>query len=489
MDHRVPDQAPGQDRRSMVLESAAARQIQNRGWQARVRGSGARARDRKSPRILRALGELGPKRPCDSHCRTRAAQVPAFRGDAKYLAATIGCAGADAGCGNPVTVYLRHARRDWRWSASTADDHAARHADHVRDRSSAFLPQPAGAVLRCDGHRVRRERLADAGADRRRTSPMKGARRIGTLAILTAVTVVGASILQHALSPEIAAAQQTPLFRLSALFLVLAGVGIGGAPALGTAQFAGSVGCRAGVRNRRRAALSLMENAMPLPRLCVRGSHGRRGLDRDLRDGDPEPPVEEHHSGDRLRRDGSLRTPVRGADSRLSGAMPWNRLAGYTLGAAIIAGWTPFISTRLHRMQEDLSRRAGFRQLPSGETGGPRRNGRSVARPSSPSAPRRRGEAGASAAFGGIERFRATASAAAIRAGSAGDRLAALAAHGGDLRFGVAENGSLYYAMEYLQGLNAEALVEQLRGAARGQSDCVPQAGDASRSKRRTTPD
>ena len=37
-------------------------------------------------------------------------------------------------------------------------------------------------------------------------------------------------------------------------------------------------------------------------------------------------------------------------------AMAWNRLASYTLGAAIVAGWTPFISTRLHRMQEDLSR-------------------------------------------------------------------------------------------------------------------------------------
>src|SRR5512132_3439630 len=86
-------------------------------------------------------------------------------------------------------------------------------------------PQPRGTVLRCNGRRSAdrgmqtRARIAGGIAD-------EASRRIGTLAILTAVTVVGASILHHALSPDIAAAQQTPLFRLSALFLVLAGAGL-----------------------------------------------------------------------------------------------------------------------------------------------------------------------------------------------------------------------------------------------------------------------
>src|SRR5580765_7201943 len=54
----------------------------------------------------------------------------------------------------------------------------------------------------------------------------EGARRIGTMAILTALTVVGVAILQHVLQPELAAAHHSPVFRLSALFLVLASTGL-----------------------------------------------------------------------------------------------------------------------------------------------------------------------------------------------------------------------------------------------------------------------
>src|SRR5437870_5021171 len=53
----------------------------------------------------------------------------------------------------------------------------------------------------------------------------EGARRIGTLAILTAVTVLGVVLLQSLLQPELAA-HRTPLFRLSALFLVLSSAGL-----------------------------------------------------------------------------------------------------------------------------------------------------------------------------------------------------------------------------------------------------------------------
>src|SRR6202008_2946459 len=53
----------------------------------------------------------------------------------------------------------------------------------------------------------------------------EGARRVGALAILTAVTVLGVALLQGLLQPELAA-HRTPLFRLSALFLVLSSAGL-----------------------------------------------------------------------------------------------------------------------------------------------------------------------------------------------------------------------------------------------------------------------
>src|SRR5262245_29853049 len=37
-------------------------------------------------------------------------------------------------------------------------------------------------------------------------------------------------------------------------------------------------------------------------------------------------------------------------------ALPWNRLASYTLGRLLVVGWRPFISARLYQMQKDLSR-------------------------------------------------------------------------------------------------------------------------------------
>ena len=85
--------------------------------------------------------------------------------------------------------------------------------------------EPAGSVLKCGQHAFVSSgsqtsvRIADAVAK-------QGAQRIGILAIVTAVTVVGVAVLQPGLQPEMAAAQQSPLFRLSALFLVLAGIGL-----------------------------------------------------------------------------------------------------------------------------------------------------------------------------------------------------------------------------------------------------------------------
>src|SRR5690348_5182043 len=98
-------------------------------------------------------------------------------------------------------------------------------APRTESTSASAIPVPVERVLRCGEHRSApsgshtRRRIADDVAD-------QGARRIGTMAILTAVTVVGATLLQQALQPEMAVAQQSPMYRLSALFLVLAGAGL-----------------------------------------------------------------------------------------------------------------------------------------------------------------------------------------------------------------------------------------------------------------------
>src|SRR5690349_12871131 len=94
-------------------------------------------------------------------------------------------------------------------------------------RSSAItmtLEQPVRGVLRCGWNRL--SGSSQTAARVRDDVAEEGARRLGTLAILTAVSVVVASILKMLLQPEMAAAHGSPLFRLSALFLVLASLGI-----------------------------------------------------------------------------------------------------------------------------------------------------------------------------------------------------------------------------------------------------------------------
>src|SRR5688572_21687208 len=95
----------------------------------------------------------------------------------------------------------------------------------TRWNTTSKPPPPEGGMLQCAGNRLQsgghrtKARLDDDVAE-------KAARRLGTLAILTAVTVVGITLLQSTLQPEMAAAHETWLFRLSALFLVLASVGL-----------------------------------------------------------------------------------------------------------------------------------------------------------------------------------------------------------------------------------------------------------------------
>src|SRR5258708_33232803 len=86
------------------------------------------------------------------------------------------------------------------------------------------LPGPGG-FLRRAGERFAPRSTTPRGARLENDVAQEGARRIGTLAILTAVTVLGVALLQSFLQPELAA-HRTALFRLSALFLVLSSAGL-----------------------------------------------------------------------------------------------------------------------------------------------------------------------------------------------------------------------------------------------------------------------
>jgi eukaryotic-like serine/threonine-protein kinase len=284
--------------------------------------------------------------------------------------------------------------------------------------------------------------------------------RIGTLAMLTAVTVVGASILHHTLSPEIAAAQQTPLFRLSALFLVLAAAGLAALQrsAILTSQDLLDLGLVFEVGGA--LALSLMENAIPLSGTLDRGYTNVAPWIAICVMVIPNRPWK------------SITAAIASAATLPCGhllaaqilgypAMPWNRLAGYTLSAAIVAGWTPIISIRLHRMREDLSHARDFgsyhleRLLGRGGMGEVWfARHRLLRRDAAVKLvlPRFLETLGPLARRQAQRRFEQEAQ--AIASLSSPHTVAIY-------DFGAAENGSLYYAMEHLLGLNAEELVDR----------------------------
>src|SRR5215510_6226771 len=139
--------------------------------------------------------------------------------------------------------------------------------------TSSTITEPVGRMLRCadnrfgsDGPRTK-ARLDDDVAE-------NAARRLGTMAILTAVTVVGMTVLQAALQPELAAAHETPVFRLSALFLVLSSVGLAALERskLVRPQVLLDVGLLFEVAGA--FAIGLMENSAPWPDYPFRGSTG-----------------------------------------------------------------------------------------------------------------------------------------------------------------------------------------------------------------------
>src|SRR5262245_55696711 len=90
--------------------------------------------------------------------------------------------------------------------------------------ATVTMDRPAGGLLRCHANRLAGRPRTDARVSD--DAAEQGARRLGTLAILTAVSVVATTVVRSMLQPELSAAQATHLFRLSALFLVLASIGL-----------------------------------------------------------------------------------------------------------------------------------------------------------------------------------------------------------------------------------------------------------------------
>jgi hypothetical protein len=320
-------------------------------------------------------------------------------------------------------------------------------------------PDRPGGVLKCGKQSsfasgsLTHVRIADDVAK-------QGAQRIGILAIVTAATVVGNVVLQQMLQPEMAAAQQNPVFRLSALFLVLAGIGLAALQRsdLVSAQDLLDLGLVFEVAGA--CALAVMENAIPWPEAPIRGSTAVATWLAICVVIIPNKPWK---SIPAAIASAAIVPVAHAVTAGMLGhpALPWNRLAIYSLGPVVVAGWTPFISTRLHRLHEDLSQSQDF---------------------GSYHLEKLLGAGGMGEVW--LARHRLLRRDAAVKVVSAGlldnashterrqiqKRFESEARAIASLRsphtvaiydYGLAENGSLYYVMEYLDGLDAETLVNQ----------------------------
>jgi len=307
--------------------------------------------------------------------------------------------------------------------------------------------QCAGNRLRSEGHRTK-ARLDDDVAE-------NAARRLGTMAILTAVTVVGTTVLQSVLQPELAAAHETPVFRLSALFLVLSSVGLAALERskLVRPQVLLDVGLLFEVAGA--FAIGMMENSAAWP--DFRGSTGVTAWIAIC------VLVISNRPWKSFTAAAVSAVMVPAAHllcAQIVGypALPWNRLASYTLGPLLVVGWTPFISTRMYQMQKDLSRTTdlGSYRLESllgkggmGEVW--RARHRLLRRDAAVKLvrPDLLSSAGGSEIRHIRQRFELEAQAiASLRS----PHTVAL------YDFGTSDDGSLYYAMELLEGMDTQSL-------------------------------
>src|SRR5262249_54317917 len=144
-------------------------------------------------------------------------------------------------------------------------------ASQLADTLTVVPSLPASRTFRCAN------RLVSAKTSRSRVDhevAEEGTRRLGTMAILTAVTGLGLTTAPRLLQPELSAAHQTPLFRLSALFLVLASAGLALLQRYGSlsAQTLLDIGLAFEIAGA--FVLGVMENVLPWANHPVRGATG-----------------------------------------------------------------------------------------------------------------------------------------------------------------------------------------------------------------------
>ena len=318
------------------------------------------------------------------------------------------------------------------------------------------VDKPAGGVLRFDGNRLAgspqsKVRLFDDIAE-------QGARRLGTLALLTAASVVASVVIKHMLQAELAAAQATPLFRLSMLFLILASVGLTALQRFGAVspQILLDLGLVFEVVGA--FSIAAMENALAWGDSPVRGSTFVAAWIALCALVIPNSPWKSGAAAFISAAMAPLAHLI-AAHVVVYPVMPWNRLASYSLGPLMVAAWIPFISTRLQRMQEELSRSQDLgsyrleERLGAGGMGEVwRATHRLLRRDAAVKLviPDLLSRIGPGERRHMQQRFEQEAqSIAALRS-----------PHTVSLYdFGVSDEGSLYYVMELLDGIDAEQLV------------------------------
>jgi len=316
-----------------------------------------------------------------------------------------------------------------------------------------------GGVLRCEPKRLdsgssgTKARVRDDVAE-------QSARRLGTLAICTAVSVVAATVLKHLLQPELAAAQATPLFRLSALFLLLSSIALAALQRTGSVRAQTLLDLGLGFEVAGAFTLAAMENSFPWPDTPMHGStfvaawialcvlvipnKPRKSIAAALISAAMVPAAH-----------------LFSANILGFAALPLNRLASYALSPLFVAAWTPFVTTRLHEMQQELSLTQDLGSYHLEEMLG--RGGMGEVWRARHRLLRR--EAAVKLVLPGLltrtgdaerrhlqQRFEHEAQAIATLRSPHTVSL---------YDFGVSDEGSMYYVMELLTGMDAETLVDQ----------------------------
>lgn len=324
--------------------------------------------------------------------------------------------------------------------------------------TQTMTPPPRGGSLR----RARERFVSSSPHSSERLEndvAQEGAQRIGTLAILTAVTVLGIAVLQDLLQPELAA-HRTPLFRLSALFLVLSSTGLAALQRSNVCSPQVLLDLGLVFEVTGALALGLIENSIHWSNAALGRSTAVGGWIAVWVMVVPSRPWK---SVSAAFLSAAMLPCAHLLAARILGYPPasGNQLASHSLVVFFMAAWTPFISTRLHKMQRELSRAQDFgsyhleTMLGRGGMGEVWRASHKLLRRDAAVKLVHPGLLTEPDSPGWRQILRRFELEAAAMATLRSPHTVAL------YDFGRSDDGSLYYVMELLDGLDAETLVEQ----------------------------